>query len=262
MAIEIFSRREQKYLITRYQYGQLVKCLMNYMRFDKYGHNGMYHVSSLYFDNPEKDIYFETKNKIKYRQKLRLRVYDEVDQNGTAFFEIKQKHNNVVNKRRLLMPLDEAYRYLENGSEQDLKQYKTSNVQVLKEIDYFISFYNLQPEMIVSYRRHAFHGLEDPELRLTFDLDLKCRNKDLALENGHYGTNFIDEDLVILEVKVNDSVPLWLARYLQKLNCEQRSASKFCTSTELLKSYQLPISEWMEQPILGGYLHGTNQSII
>lgn len=262
MAIEIFSRREQKYLITRSQYAQLAKYLMNYMRFDKYGQDGMYHVSSLYFDNPNQDIYFETKNKMKYRQKLRLRVYNEVDQNTKAFFEIKQKHDNVVNKRRLLMPLKEAYRYLNEGSPDNLEQFETSNFQVLKEIDYFIRFYHLQPEMIVSYRRHAFHGLDDPELRVTFDLDLKCRNTDLSLENGLYGENFIDEDLVILEVKVNNSVPLWLARYLQQLECEQRSASKFCTSTELLKREQLPSSEWMEKPILGGHLIGTNQSAI
>ncbi|MBO1913899.1 VTC domain-containing protein, partial [Microvirga sp. 3-52] len=117
------------------------------------------------------------------------------------------------------------------------------NTQVLREIDHFRRFYNLHPEMIVSYNRHAFHGTTDPELRITFDLNLKCRNEDLALENGPYGVNFIDEDLVVLEVKVNDSVPLWLTRFLQELNCEQRSASKFCTSTELLYGEVLPQNE-------------------
>lgn len=252
MAIEIFSRREQKYLITRSQYEQLAELLTPYMRFDKYGLNGMYTVTSLYFDNPEQTIYFETKNKLKYRQKLRLRVYDHADQNSVAFFEIKQKHDDVVNKRRLLMPLREAYRYLNHGDRDNISEFEASNPQVLKEIDYFRNFYRLQPEMIISYRRQAFHGKDDTDLRITFDLDLKCRKGDLALENGPYGNHFIDENLVVLEVKVNDSVPLWLARFLQTLDCEQRSASKFCTSTEHLATESAFMNEWMEQPIIGG----------
>ena len=105
MVLEIFSRREQKYLITVQQYEFLVDLMSPYMRYDKFGDQGRYTVTSLYFDNPEHQIYFETKNKLKFRQKLRLRIYDDTDINGTAFFEVKQKHNNVVNKRRTAMPL-------------------------------------------------------------------------------------------------------------------------------------------------------------
>ena len=234
MAIEIFCRKEQKYLISRQQYERLIEELDDYMRNDRNGDDGKYSVNSLYFENEEKQIYFETKNKLQYRQKLRLRVYGETDSAGTAFFEVKQKHNNVVNKRRLTLPLAEAYRYLEKNGEQELNQFKVSNPQVLKEIDYFRNYYQLQPEMIVSYDRHALHGIDDTDLRLTFDFNLRCRNEDLRLENGGYGDYFIDPNLVVLEVKVDHSVPLWLARILQRLDCEQRSASKFCTSTELL----------------------------
>lgn len=252
MAIEIFSRREQKYLITKMQYKQLIERLNPYMRFDKFGHNGMYTVTSLYFDNHKQAIYYETKNKVKYRQKLRLRVYDHVDLNSTAFFEIKQKHDDVVNKRRLLMPLREAYRYLKHGNRDNIPEFEASNHQVLKEIEYFREFYNLQPEMIINYRRQAFHGIDDSELRLTFDLDLRCRTADSSIEDGPEGNHFIDPNLVILEVKVNDSVPLWLARFLQELECEQRSASKFCTSVEHLRSEVSSMHDYKEQPILGG----------
>lgn len=234
MAIEIFCRKEQKYLISRQQYERLVEELGEYMRNDRNGKDGKYSVNSLYFENEEKQIYFETKNKLQYRQKLRLRVYGKTDLTGTAFFEVKQKHNNVVNKRRLIVPLAEAYRYLEKSGEQKLDQFNVSNPQVLKEIDYFRNYYQLRPEMIVSYDRHALHGIENADLRLTFDFNLRCRKENLRLENGGYGDYFIDPNLVVLEVKVDHSVPLWLARILQRLDCEQRSASKFCTSTELL----------------------------
>ena len=239
MAIEIFRRKEQKYLITTKQYKQLVQLISPYMRPDKYGIDGRYTVTSLYFESDDHKIYFETKNKLKYRQKLRLRIYDNTDINGTAFFEVKQKHKKVVNKRRMLLPLSEAYRYIER-QDPCIDNYDGSNVQVLREIDYFRNLYRLEPEMIVSYDRHALHCITDPDLRITFDFNLRCRNNDLSLENGPYGAHFIDPDLVVLEVKVNDSVPLWLTRILQQLNCEQRSASKFCTSLELLKSNTIP----------------------
>ena len=61
MALEIFRRKEQKYLITLWQYEQLIEQIGDRVRNDKNGVNGRYTVSSLYFDNQDKDIYFETK---------------------------------------------------------------------------------------------------------------------------------------------------------------------------------------------------------
>lgn len=240
MAIEVFKRKEQKYLITLDQYSLLLEQIMPYMRSDKFGIDGRYIVSSLYFDSDDHKIYFETKNKLAFRQKLRLRIYNETGIDETAFFEVKQKHRKVVNKRRMLLPLKEAYLYLEKGNEQHLNEFHTSNSQVLREIDHFRTLYELKPEMVVSYERHALHGIDDSELRITFDFNLRCRNDDLLLEHGSDGEYFIDGNLIVMEIKVNDSVPLWLTRILQALQCEQRSASKYCTSVELLQRNQLP----------------------
>lgn len=252
MAIEIFRRKEQKYLITRSQYSRLVQMLSPFMRPDKFGIDGRYTVTSLYFDSSDHKIYFETKNKLPFRQKLRLRIYDYTDINGTAFFEVKQKHKKVVNKRRMLLPLKEAYNYLDAHDKSNLEAYQSSNHQVFREIDYFRKVYHLQPEMVVSYDRHALHAIHDPNLRITFDLNLRCRNDDLFIEHGPHGENFIDPTLVVLEVKVSDSVPLWLTRILQQLNCKQRSASKFCTSMELLKGDKLITNIMKESKILEG----------
>lgn len=250
MAIEIFRRREQKYVITKEQYNELVLQMSPYMRTDRYGVDGKYAVTSLYFESPDNTIYYETKNKLKFRQKLRLRVYDDTAVDENAFFEVKQKYKKVVNKRRMVLPLSEAYRYLDQELDGPLEGIETSNKQVLREIHHFRKLFHLKPEMIVSYDRHAFHGLYDEELRVTFDFNLRCRNYDLALEHGAYGRHFIDTNLVILEVKVNESVPLWLTRILQALHCEQRGASKFCTSLELLKSEELG-SEEQEKTLVG-----------
>ncbi|GIN70576.1 transporter [Bacillus sp. J14TS2] len=240
MAIEIFRRREQKYLITHDQYQELVKRMMPFMRPDRNGSAGQYTITTLYFESPDNRIYFETKNKLRFRQKLRLRIYDDTNLDGNAFFEIKQKHKKVVNKRRMVLPLSEAYRYLSGETPESLEDYMTSNLQVFREIDHYRTLYELRPEMVVSYDRHALHHIEDPDLRVTFDLNLRCRNHDLQIEHGPFGEHFIAQNLVVLEVKVSHSIPLWLTRILQDLRCEQRSASKFCTSLECLKGEELP----------------------
>ncbi|KRG13221.1 hypothetical protein ACA30_16655 [Virgibacillus soli] len=251
MAIEIFQRREQKYLITIDQYRELVKRMLPHMRPDRNGIDGQYTITTLYFESQDQKIYFETKNKLKFRQKLRLRIYDDTDIDGNAFFEVKQKHKKVVNKRRMVLPLSEAYRYLSEESALSLNDYQTSNLQVFREIDRYRKLYELYPEMVVSYDRHAFHHLDDPDLRVTFDFNLRCRNHDLRVEHGPFGEYFIDPNLVVLEVKVSHSIPLWLTRILQDLECEQRSASKFCTSLECLRGEALPNGVEQENVLIG-----------
>ncbi len=240
MTLKSFRRREYKYLITAAQYVQLIQSMSSYLRPDRYGVDGKYTVTTLYFESEDYKIYAETKNKLPIRQKLRLRIYDDTDLDGNAFFEVKQKCAGVVHKKRIVLPLREAYRYLANESSYSLVD-DGANLQVFREIDEYRKMYNLRPEVVISYDRHAFHYVEDASVRVTFDMNLRCRNDDLAIEKGSYGKRFIDPDLVILEVKSNESLPQWLQDILGDLACEQKSASKFCTSLELLKSDDLPI---------------------
>lgn len=240
MAIETFKRKEHKYLISTEQYLKLVKQIKPYMCVDRHGIDGKYTVTTLYFESPDLKIYYETKNKQKFRQKLRLRVYGETDVHQIAFFEIKQKYEDLVHKKRIRLTLQEAYRYLSQSSYVPLEDFNTSNIQVLRIIDHFRNQYHLKPAMIISYDRHAFYGIHDDDLRVTFDFNLRCRHDNLALENGSHGKKVIADDLIILEVKVNDRIPSWLTQLLEDLNCEQKGMSKFCASIELLGKFAHP----------------------
>src|SRR5690625_8042418 len=100
------------------------------MRPDKFGIDGHYTVSSLYFENPDHAIYFETKNKLSFRQKLGLRVYNDADLNSAAFFDVKQKHNKVVSKRRMLSHLHQAYGDIKYDKRIHLVDYLHYNLQV------------------------------------------------------------------------------------------------------------------------------------
>src|SRR5699024_471151 len=137
------------------QYHLLLEHIMPYMQPDQFGIDGKYTVSSLYFDSESHNIYFETKNKLNFRQKLRLRIYDNTDLDNLSFFEVKQKHNKVVNKRRMSLPLHEAYTYISTVDDRNLNSFHSSNLQVFREIDRFKKLYHLRSEMVVSYDRHA-----------------------------------------------------------------------------------------------------------
>src|SRR5699024_12302935 len=108
-----------------------------------------------------------------FRHTLLLRCNNEADLNTSAFFEVKQKINTVVNKLRMLLPLHESYSYIKDDKHIPLDDYDTSNLQVLKEIDSFRRLYNLPPEMVISYDRHALHGIYNADFRMTFDLNLR-----------------------------------------------------------------------------------------
>lgn len=239
-AREIFQRYELKYLIPFDKYQAIAKELIESgkMRYDKFGDGfGRYNIVSLYFESDDKKIYYETRNKLRFRQKLRLRVYDDATINGPAFLEVKQKFNKVVNKRRTMIKLADAYDYIKYGrnNENGLEAYNPSNPQILEEVEAFRTLYDLKPRLVVSYDRQAFHGIDDPDLRVTFDYNLTTRDDNLRIEDGPYGINFVDPNLSVMEVKVSQSVPFWLARLLSEYECPRKSVSKFCTSTDLLE---------------------------
>lgn len=239
MAIEVFKRYELKYLLHWDAYIAFRERLLPYMQYDTYGNaDGKYNIISLYYESEEKDIYYETMNKLPFRQKLRLRVYDQADLSSPSFIEVKQKFKNVVNKRRTVIPLNEAYSILSKPyDEQLIEQVESSNPQILKEALHFKNLYELKPATIVSYDRQALSGVleNESDLRVTFDYNLMCRTDDLRLENGPEGMYFLDREMVILEVKVSNSVPFWLARLLSEFNFTQQGFSKFCTSIDLLE---------------------------
>ncbi|EZH66371.1 hypothetical protein DH09_10585 [Bacillaceae bacterium JMAK1] len=239
-ALEIFQRYELKYLIPYSTYEEITSLLQKRMKFDPYGdEQGCYNIVSLYFDSDDDKIYNETRNNLNFRQKLRLRVYGESNLNSTSFLEIKQKYNRVVNKRRTLITLKDAYDYLYNNA-YNRENYNVSNPQILGEVSAFSSLYELKPSVVVSYDRQALAGIDEPDLRVTFDFNLMTRSDNLQIEDGPDGDLFVDPNMVIMEVKVSNSVPFWLSRMLSDYECERKSVSKFCTCIDISNGVMKP----------------------
>ena len=97
--------------------------------------------------------------------------------------------------------------------------------------------YGLAPAVFIGYERIAYFGIEDPSLRITFDMNLRYRLTDLTPGAGSAGEPFAKEDLVIMEIKFPSSAPLWLAQLLSEMNIYPGSFSKVgtCLKEKIVK---------------------------
>jgi len=233
MAQEIFERMEQKYLLNTTEYLELIPELVRYMEADAYG---KYSVSNVYFDTEDFRLIRESMEKPVYKEKLRLRCYGEPSEDGTVFTEIKKKYDGVVYKRRIPMRLKEAQRYLYGGIKPDLSCSDFIRKQIFSEIDYMKERYDLKPAAFISYDRIAFSGKEDPELRVTFDNNIRARSYDLDLRNGRKGLPLLQKGMILMEVKIPGSMPLWMCRVFEKISRCQTTFSKYGEFYEILSA--------------------------
>ena len=218
----IFRRVEKKYMLNQEQYEYMLKAIAPYMSIDKFGDT---EIRNIYFDNNDDELIETSLKKPVYKEKLRLRSYGAPGPDSTVFFEIKKKHRGIVYKRRISMKLKEAYDYIESG---DLPEHLVGNIPA--EIDYMIKRYRLYPKAFISYKRTAYAGNNDPELRITFDRDIMSRYDDIRLESLAEGERVLPEKTYLMEIKIPGAMPLWLAHVLSEKSIFPHSFSKFGTA--------------------------------
>ncbi len=103
------------------------------------------------------------------------------------------------------------------------------NEQVTKEIEYFLKIYDLFPKLYIAYDRIAYFEKDNHDLRISFDINIRSRRNDLALENGDFGKNLLPEDVYLMEIKTSLSIPLWLSHLLNDFSLKKQSFSKYGT---------------------------------
>lgn len=229
MAIEVFNRYEHKYILDKETYEKVIKIIDEHMELDS--HNKKHHaytIANIYFDTDDDYLIRTSLEKPKYKEKLRLRAYGVPDGESNVYLEIKKKFNGIVNKRRTTLHLDEAYDFVRTGEAPKEKDYM--NKQVLKEITYFLKCYDLQPKVYLAYDRIAYFEKDNPDLRISFDHNIRSRRFDLALEHGDHGSEpLLDDDKYLMEIKTASAKPLWVCDMLTSLGIKRTSFSKYGT---------------------------------
>lgn len=215
---KIFKRVEKKYLLTPQQHDQLLEQWQGYIEPDEFPHS---RISNIYFDTEDDELIRKSIDKPCYKEKLRLRTYGEVSLESDSFVELKKKYKGVVYKRRMMLPLRSAKQFLEEGilPEEDN--------QIIREIDYCVKRYRLVPRLFIYYERDSFRGVQDPDIRITFDTNIESRREELQLEKNLRGEPLSGENFWIMEIKVPMAYPLWLSRSLTELKIYPASFSKY-----------------------------------
>lgn len=229
----VFERKEVKYVITKQQHDELVKRLAGHMQADEFG---VSRICNIYFDTPTSRLIRDSLEKPVYKEKLRLRTYGLPTGESPAFVELKKKYKGIVYKRREIMPYDEAIRFLID------REMPENYTHIMEEIDWVLDFYKgLAPAMVLCYDRVAYFGCEDPDLRLTFDTNITFRTEDVDLLHGDYGQYLMDGNSYVMELKINNAMPLWLSGMLDELSIYPGSFSKYGTAYRSLLEQKISI---------------------
>ncbi|NRT77811.1 polyphosphate polymerase domain-containing protein [Clostridium beijerinckii] len=227
MAIKSFKRYEKKFIINKEQYNNLIPRLLQYMDVDEHCKSGKnYSIYNIYYDTENSDVIRNSISKPYYKEKLRLRSYNVPSNlNDKVFLELKKKINGIVNKRRVVLTLKEAYNFLELGIKPTSNDY--INKQVINEIEYYLSKKYVKPTVYIGYTRKAFFSKEDRDFRLTFDSEILTRRDNLSLESGFFGNNILEDGNHLMEVKILGAMPLWFTNILSELQIYNTNFSKY-----------------------------------
>lgn len=213
-----FKRYEKKYMLMPDQLTRMLAGMENHMRADEFGR---YTICNIYYDTDDFRLIRTSLEKPVYKEKLRMRSYGVPNDRDEVFVELKKKYDSVVYKRRTVMRAGEAVSYIHDGIVPERED------QICREIDWFMHSYHPTPKVYIAYDRTAFAGLENSELRITFDTNLRWRDRALDLRAGDYGETLLSPENILMEIKIPGTTPVWLAHLLSEIGAFHMSFSKY-----------------------------------
>ena len=212
------KRYELKYLLSGEQTEYLRERLAGRMEVDQYGKTP---IASLYYDTPTYQLIRASLEKPLFKEKIRLRSYGIATESSPVFLELKRKAYGIVYKRRVQTTIPLVHKFF--SGEGDI----CAGGQINSEIRTFRDCYKtLVPSCLIIYDRTAYFE-PDGDLRLTIDENPRYRVDDLTLTKNMDGVSLLDEGWTILEIKVQEAMPLWLAEILSTGGIRKGSFSKY-----------------------------------
>ena len=189
-------------------------------------------ITVFYYDTPNYRLIRTSIEKPPFKEKIRLRSYGIATEQSPVFLELKRKAYGIVYKRRVQSTIPLVDKFFRGVGD------ICAGGQINREITTFRDYYeNLAPACLIIYDRIAYFQ-PDGDLRLTIDHNPRYRYDDLDLTTSMDGNSLLPQGSTILEVKVQQAVPLWLSEILTKGKIYKGSFSKYgeAYKQQLLKS--------------------------
>lgn len=233
---KIFDRIEKKYLITPAIKKEIFDLAVKNMKRDKYFRSEVFNV---YFDTDNYDLIIKSIDNPDFKEKLRARAYGGYDK---VFLEIKTKLKQgsvrVGYKRRILITHGDYRKFIakeKTAVELASSKIESANdLQIAGEVDYLVNYFDLKPKILVYYNRTSF--VDEGSLRVTFDENLSFRDSDFTFKRKVHDKHYFNgKKCIIMEVKTNGGMPLWLVKVLTKHKAFPERFSKIGKVYELIK---------------------------
>lgn len=214
-AMETFIRKELKYRISDAQKEKFLAAIADFIEPDLYPESNIY---SIYLDTAQLDLLRICEGKPAFRQKVRIRAYQEsTSPEDTVFFELKKKAEGVCMKSRSPFTLKNLCRFLSEPDGFD---------QNSKELAHVLEQWPLEMRFALYAHRHCWKWKGREDLRITIDDTLTYRLCDQYLGKSKNDQPLLKEGENILEIKCAQNLPRELAGILFENSIQPASFSK------------------------------------
>ncbi|WP_434425904.1 VTC domain-containing protein [Nannocystis pusilla] len=231
-SVHRFNRYEIKYLVEERKLPELHAHLSERMDRDRHQSSAT-RVSSLYYDTRDLRFYWEKIEGLRFRRKLRIRVYgapESINDRSESFVELKQRVNRVTQKRRIRLSYAEARVLCDERRDPGGPPERAAVVQ---EVLVLTQNLDLRPTAITTYFRAGYMGREaDLGLRVTIDHRVSGRDRDFHLASDCPNQFIIPPHLAVVEVKVDERAPTWFTDLAARLELSTVRISKYCKAIE------------------------------
>lgn len=245
----VLERYELKYLIPFSMVAPISRYVERFCTLDYYSQispDQFYTINSLYFESPS--YYFmRAKENATARYSLRVRSYGDSPK-PPYFLETKEKIADFSKKRRGKVPLENWGDLFTNRSKLEGVYDYTQDPHVMHFL-HLTELHNASPIILTQYRRKAYLSEIDDYARVTFDRSLRYRpetNYDVHPTWGmtsydHPDTFGYEGANVILELKCERKIPMWLVELIKHFQLVRMGFSKFEGS--MIECYRPHIAE-------------------
>lgn len=244
----VLERYELKYLIPFEMVAPISKyveqyCILDY--FSEISPDQFYTINSLYFESP--NFYFmRAKENATARYSLRARSYGDTPK-PPYYLETKEKIAEFSKKRRGKVPVENWSDIFLNPN--NLGSFDYTQDKHIMHFLHLTQLHNASPIILTQYRRKAYLSTIDDYARVTFDRSLRYREERNYDINPNFGMTSYDHpdtfgdpgSNVILELKCERKIPMWIVDLIRVFELTRKGFSKFEGS--MIECYRPHIQE-------------------
>lgn len=228
-----FKRVETKCLVPKQCLSDLMADLAVHLMEDTFARST---ITSLYFDTADFAMIQDSLAKKHGKEKVRLRTYAPKPLlTSPAFLEIKQKIAGIGYKYRVATTPATAGKFLSGQGSKEIADERMMAQLALLENRYG----TITPRMLITYKRQSFRGRNDHSVRVTVDANLTYAEVNHLTLTSLEASPLLPQNQVVMEIKVEDQIPVWLQTILETYNLEKVSFSKYGQAYQLYQEGQL-----------------------